>query len=222
MSITVPTIRQQVADMRLAAAAAPPQEVMAVFAREQAIYAAAGTPPGVAEIGTQLADVDLLDTHGAPTTLYAGLGDGPSVLVLYRGSWCPYCNLTLRTYQATLRPALVARGIRLIALSPQLPDGSLSMQEKQDLTFTVLSDPGNQVAAQLGVLTAPSKEVRATQVALGLDLEAVNADGTTTILMPTTVVLDGDHRLRWIDVHPDYTTRSESAEVLAALDAAGL
>ncbi len=54
---------------------------------------------------------------------------------------------------------------------------------------------------------------------LGLDLEAINADGTTSVPMPTTLILDPDLTVRWVDVHPDYPTRSEPAAILAALDA---
>ena len=46
-------------------------------------------------------------------------------------------------------PELDARGVALIAVSPQKPDGALSMQEKNELSFTVLSDPGNKVASIL-------------------------------------------------------------------------
>jgi hypothetical protein len=86
-------------------------------------------------------------------------------------------------------------------------------------TFTVLSDPANQVAKAIGILTAPSAEALAAQLELGLDLTAVNADGTTGLPMPTTIILDADHVVCWRDVHPDYTTRSEPDQILAALDA---
>jgi peroxiredoxin len=141
------------------------------------------------------------------------------VLVFYRGAWCPYCNIALNAYQAELLGELDRRGVALLAVSPQTPDGSLSMQEKNDLGFAVLSDPGNSLARSVGILTAPSQEARAAQLQLGLDLEAVNADGTTAIPMPTVLILDPDLTVRWVDVHPDYTTRSEAAEILAALDA---
>jgi AhpC/TSA family len=84
-----------------------------------------------------------------------------------------------------LVPALAERGIGLVAISPQGPDGSLSTKESKELTFTVLSDPGDQVARQLGILTAPSDGTRAAQLELGLDLPQVNADGTTGLPMPT-------------------------------------
>jgi peroxiredoxin len=60
------------------------------------------------------------------------------------GGWCPYCNIALRTYQAQLVPALAERGIGLVAISPQAPDGSLSTKESKELTFTVLSDPATR------------------------------------------------------------------------------
>ena len=145
------------------------------------------------------------------------LGGKPAVIVFYRGGWCPYCNITLRAYQAQLVPALAERGIGLVAISPQAPDGSLSAKESKELTFTVLSDPGNQIAGQLGILTAPSDGTRAGQLQLGLDLTQVNADGTTGLPMPTVVIADADGVIRWIDVHPDYTTMAEPGQVLQAV-----
>jgi peroxiredoxin len=110
--------------------------------------------------------------------------------------------------------------VALVAISPQAPDGSLSMRQKNELTFTVLSDPGNQVARAAGVLSAPSAQARAAQLRLGLDLATVNADGTAGVPMPTTIITGADHVVGWVDVHPDYTTRSEPAQILAALDGA--
>ncbi len=213
------TIAQQVSNLVETMAAQPPNEVMGAFTREQAGLATKGVPEGVIEVGATLPDAELIDPRGTTTTLFEALGDQMSVLVFYRGGWCPYCNITLNTYQAELIPELARRGVALIAISPQAPDGSLSTQEKNDLSFTVLSDPANQVAKTVGILTAPSSEVRAAQLELGLDLTVVNADGTTGLPMPTTVIVDDDHVVRWRDVHPDYTTRSEPNQILAALDA---
>jgi peroxiredoxin len=190
------------------------------FTREQAALAAAGAPRELFPLGVPIPDAELLDVHAAKTTLYAEIAARPAVVVLYRGAWCPYCNLTLRTYQQELLPRLLERGAVLIAISPQKPDGSLSMQEKNALEFPVLSDPGNAIARALGVLTGPSAEVLAAQREHGLDLTETNADSTTELPMPTTVVLDARGRLRWLDVHPDYTTRAEPDAILEALERA--
>jgi len=213
------TIAQQVSTLVETLAAQPPNEVMGAFTREQAELAAKGAPDGVMEVGAKLPDAEMLDPHGAVTTLYEALGDEVAVLVFYRGGWCPYCNIALNAYQANLVPDLARRGVALVAVSPQAPDGSLGTTEKNNLTFAVLSDPANQVARAVGILTAPSAEARAAQLELGLDLAAVNADGTTGLPMPTTVILGPEHAVRWVDVHPDYTSRSEPVQILAALDA---
>ena len=215
--ITTSTIAGQVAGHHRASAGQLPAEIVEAFAAEQRDLAAAGNPSGVAEPGSRLPDGELLDVGGQPATLAQNLGGKPAVIVFYRGGWCPYCNIALRTYQAQLVPALAERGIGLVAIGPEAPDGSLSTRESKELTFTVLSDPGNQIAGQLGILTAPSDGTRAAQLQLGLDLTQVNADGTTGLPMPTVVIADADGVIRWIDVHPDYTTRTEPGQVLQAV-----
>jgi peroxiredoxin len=211
------TIAERVAELHAARAARSPNETMSAFAREQAALAASALPR-IAPAGTVLPDAELLDVHGTATTLSAVVGAGTSVLVLYRGAWCPYCNIALSAYQEQLLPELTRRGVQLVAVSPQKPDGSLTMQQKNDLTFTVVSDPGNTIAGRLGILTGPSAEARAAQLQHGLDLASVNADGTVTLPMPATLILDAARTVRWIDVHPDYSTRTEPQQVIDALD----
>lgn len=105
----------------------------------------------------------------------------------------------------------------MIAVSPQRPDGSLTMAQTNDLSYDVLSDPGNHIGRALGIVTRPTDRVQHAQASLGLDLTEVNADGTRDILMPTVAIVDAEGVLRWIDVHPNYVTRSEPARILEAL-----
>ena len=216
MTITS-TIAEQVASYHRASAGQLPAEIAEAFAAEPRDLAAAGQPSGVAQPGTPVPDGNLLDVAGQPTTLADTLAGQPAVIVFYRGGWCPYCNIALRTYQAELVPALATRGISLIAISPQTADGSLSSKETKELTFTVLSDPGNLLARQLGILTAPGDGVRRAQLQIGLDLTQVNADGTTGLPMPTVIIADAAGTIRWIDVHRDYTTRTEPEQILQAI-----
>ena len=211
------TIAEQVDGYHQATAGQLPTEIAEAFAAEQRDLAAAGNPSGVAQPGTALPDGNLLDVAGQPATLAGTLAGKPAVIVFYRGAWCPYCSIALRTYQAQLVPALAERGISLIAISPQTADGSLATKETKELTFTVLSDPGNQLARQLGILTAPGEGVRQAQLQLGLDVRQVNADGTTGLPMPTVIIADAAGTIRWIDVHRDYTTRTEPEQVLRAI-----
>ncbi|MCV7208845.1 peroxiredoxin-like family protein [Mycolicibacterium canariasense] len=219
MTTHTPTISEQAHAVAAGSAARLPADVVSAFTAEQAALEARGVPLDVVAAGTGMPDGELLDVHGAPTSL-TRLRDGrPAVVVFYRGAWCPYCNIALRTYQSELVPALSERGVELIAISPQKPDGSLTSAESNDLSYSVASDPGNQIATALGILTEPSPDTIAAQITLGLDLTEVNADGGKALPMPTVVVLDAAGIIRWIDVHPNYTTRSEVPDILAAVDA---
>ncbi|MCC2269409.1 AhpC/TSA family protein [Streptomyces sp. CT1-17] len=178
---------------------------------------AAGVPDAVLEAGSVMPDARLLDVRGDAVTLEQARAGRPAVVVFYRGAWCPYCNVALRTYQRELAAELDERGVALIAVSPQKPDGSLSVVEVNELSYTVLSDPGNQVGRALGIVTRPSDRVLGAQASLGLNVAGENADGTSDIVMPTVVIVDAAGVVRWIDVHPNYTTRTEPAQILAAL-----
>ncbi len=213
------TIADLVARLHNEATSQMPADMFATFQAEQARMRAYGVPPGAATVGDTIPDVELLDVHGNPTSFRAAQAGAAAVVVLYRGEWCPYCNIALRTYQEDLLPTLDDRGIKLIAISPQKPDRSLSTREKNELSFVVLSDPGNQVATALGVLTAHSDEVKEVQRAIGIDVAGSNLDGTHTVPIPTVAVIDSQATVRWIDIHPDYATRTEVEEILEGLKA---
>ena len=65
------------------------------------------------------------------------LAKGPLLISFYRGEWCPYCNMAIKALQDSL-PAIKAKGVTLVAISPELPNQSLTMQEKHELQFPVL------------------------------------------------------------------------------------
>jgi len=197
-------------------------DLSAVFDAEQSALRSAGVPSSVVGVGDQVPDADLLTPTGAATTLVGELGGAPAVVVFYRGAWCPYCNLTLRTYQQELLPELQERGTRLIAVSPQTPEGSEQAVANGALEFPVLSDPENALAGRLVIVTAPSAEARAAHTELGFDVADSNADHTAQIPFPSVVVVDAAGVVRFVDVKVDYTERTEVATVLAAVDRAAL
>ncbi|MGW3999309.1 peroxiredoxin-like family protein [Amycolatopsis sp. NPDC004772] len=163
-----------------------------------------------AEVGAKIEDFTLPGADGTSTSLGELVAEGPAVLVFYRGQWCPYCNLTLRTYQQELLPELAKSGARLAAISPQKPDGAVP-----DLAFPVLSDVGSTVARGLGLSYPVSDVVREAMKTLGTDLEEVN--GSWELVHPAVVVVGRDRMIRYIDVHPDFVTRTEPADILKAL-----
>uniref|UniRef100_A0A942YEL7 thioredoxin-dependent peroxiredoxin n=1 Tax=Neobacillus citreus TaxID=2833578 RepID=A0A942YEL7_9BACI len=217
--MTTQTIQAQVDAFNEGFTAQIGPELAAVFADEQADLRAAGAPAGALEVGAPAPDADLLTPSGSTTSLSATRDGAPAVLVFYRGAWCPYCNLTLRTYQQDLLPALEARGVRLVAVSPQTPEGSEQAIANGALAFPVLSDPDNVLAGRFGIVTAPSAEAREAHTALGFDVADSNADATAAIPFPSVYVLDADGVVRFADVHVDYTTRTEVGTITAAVDA---
>ena len=93
------------------------------------------------------------------------LAHGPVVVTFYRGEWCPYCNLQLRAMQQAL-PEITASGATLVAISPQAPDHALTMTEKHELAFPVLSDLDQSVSESYKVRFDLTGELEDLQVNL--------------------------------------------------------
>ena len=194
-------------------------ELSAVFDAEQRGLREAGVPEDAIAVGDQVVDATLLTPAGDEVSLAETIGESAAVLVFYRGAWCPYCNLTLQTYQAELLPRLRERGVALVAVSPQTPEGSERSVANGGLEFPVLSDPGNVLVRALGIQTEPVAAARAVHSGLGFDVADSNADATADVPFPTVLVVDRDGKVVFADVHVDYTTRTEVDQVVAAVDA---
>jgi len=211
------TIAEQTEQVKTAAAQQLPTEVVAAFASDQAALAAGGVPDGAVAVGDTIPAFALPDAAGRTRTFEELAADGPVVLVFYRGGWCPYCNVALRTYQRELLPQLGAYSARLVAISPETPDESLSTQEKAELEYTVLSDAGAELAGSLGITFEPSEAGLAAQRELGVDIRDRRPDQGSVLPMPTVLIVDPDRVVRFVDIHPDYTGRTEIREILEAL-----
>lgn len=181
------------------------EELRANFALEKAV----GT-------GDEAPDFSLPDVQGNPVSLSALLQCGPVVVTFYRGGWCPYCNIQLRAYQAIL-PQMAALGARLVAVSPQLPDGSLTTAETNALTFDVLSDAGNSVARRFGLVYALPEDLRDALRSNNKALPAINGDGSWELPVPATYVIASDGHIAHASIEVDYRKRLEPDAILTAL-----
>jgi len=138
-------------------------------------------------------------------------------MTFYRGQWCPYCHLALRAYQQAL-PHMQARGASLVAISPQTPDHSRALAEKLELTFALLSDRGNQVARQFGLVFTIDEAVRQAHKQVCADLPAFNGDNSWELPMAGTFLLDQSRTVRLAFVHPDFTRRLDPSVIIAWLN----
>ena len=171
-----------------------------------------------AKAGDLFPAVTLKDQTGADIDLGALYADERLVVTFYRGGWCPYCNLELRAYQQRLAE-IEALGARLIAVSPETPDNTLSTAEKNDLAFTVISDAKGALAEALGVRFELSPAIRDLYIKFGHDLPLQNADDRWSLPMPATFVVDKGGRIVHAFVDPDYRKRLDLSVVIATLRA---
>lgn len=194
-----------------------PLEIREIMARSAATLAAGGQADRAVAVGEAAPSFTLPSATGRIITLAGCLAEGPVVLTFYRGAWCPYCNLTLHALQQA-HAAIKARGAQLIAISPQIPDESLSLAEKHQLGFDVLSDIGCATATEYGLSFDIGEELAGVYDRLGFEMERVNAGHARTLPLPATFVIAPDGTIAWAFVDTDYTKRAEPADILAALD----
>ena len=168
------------------------------------------------KVGDRVADFTLPNALGNSVSLFARLAQGPVVLVFYGGGWCPYCNFQLRAMQSELAE-IQALGANLMAISPQPPDVSLLTQEKNALTFDVLSDAGSKVIREWHLAYELSDVLRAHFVKAGYDLPAIDGHGDWVLPISATYVIKPDRTVAWARVDEDHMVRPEVAEVLDAL-----
>jgi peroxiredoxin len=167
-------------------------------------------------MGDQAPNFTLTNQTGEEVSLEALLEQGPVVLLWYRGGWCPYCNLTLAAYQERLDD-IRAAGATLVALTPELPDRSIGTAEKEGLDFQVLSDVGNEVAREYGVVFELTEGVQASyEKAFGLS--EVNGDDSGELPLAATYVIDQSGTIRWAFLDADYRNRAEPGDVVAVLE----
>lgn len=114
-------------------------------------------------------------------------------------------------------PEINDLGAELVAISPELPDNTLSMEEKNGITFQVLSDLGNTYARQCGLVFTLAEELRPIYKDWGADLPANNGDDTFELPLPATYVVDQQSKIILSFVDTDYTKRLEPSAILDAL-----
>lgn len=141
------------------------------------------------------------------------------MISFYRGVWCPYCNMELQALQEVL-PQFEALGAKLVAISPQNPVNSRKSVRQNNLTFPILSDPHNDVAAAFGLRFDMQDYLIELYKSLKNDLPAFNGDPSWALPMPARYVVGQDGVILYAEVNPDYTRRPEPEDMLPALRAA--
>ncbi|MEM9006863.1 MAG: peroxiredoxin-like family protein [Cyanobacteria bacterium P01_F01_bin.86] len=193
-----------------------PDDVKTAMAKAGDDIAQLGIEDRSLKVGDKIPAIKLPNAVGATVTVQDLLKQGPIVITFYRGGWCPYCNLELRALQQAL-PTIQSHGASLVAIAPETPDNSLSTQEKDELTFEVLSDVGNVVAREFGLVFALPEYLRPVYKALGIDVAAHNGDETFELPVPATYVVNTDGTIIHAFINVDYTQREDPEKIVAVL-----
>lgn len=144
------------------------------------------------------------------------LKSGKMIIAFYRGSWCPYCNLELKALQENLSK-INDKKASLVAISPQSPDNSLSIIEKHNLTFEVLTDKDNTFAKQLGIVFELQDFVLPFYNALGINLVDFNKNNDNSLPIPAVFVVNQDGKIMYKFADANYMNRIDIDQLINTL-----
>ncbi|MGI4814842.1 MAG: peroxiredoxin-like family protein [Janthinobacterium lividum] len=195
-----------------------PHEIHEPMHRATHELIASGAADKALKVGAKAPAFTLDDPDGHAVSSADLLTQGPLVVTFYRGVWCPYCNMDLQAIEAAL-PEITKRRAKLVAISPQTAPNSRRSQRENKLTFPILSDPRNDVAAAFGLrFTLPEYLKDLYKNAFKNDLALVNGDPSWTLPMPARFVIAQDGTIVYAEVNPDYTRRPDPESLIPALD----
>jgi len=169
------------------------------------------------QVGDSAKDFTLPNAVGNNVSLDEVLSNNDfAVVSFYRGAWCAYCNLELKALQEK-NDELKALGAKLVAISPQSPDASLTTKEKNELTFEVLSDTNNDIAKEYGLVFSLAEELRPIYLSFGINIPENNDDDSYEIPMPATYVINKNKEILFSFIDEDYTKRCEPQDIIDAI-----
>lgn len=161
-------------------------------------------------------DFELKDPAGKSFKLTEAISKGPVILAFYRGGWCPFCNKQLHDLQMHLRE-FKKLGAELVAISPQSPEKTEWTETKNQLTFTVLSDPDNAVAKKYHLVYRVGSATKNMYRIMGVDLEKSNASSVAELPVPATYLINTDGKIVYHFVDENIQSRATAEAILDAL-----
>jgi peroxiredoxin len=167
-------------------------------------------------VGDVAPNFTLPNALGGTTTLSNLLNEGPVVLIWYRGEWCPYCNIYLKDIQDHAKD-FKKIGAQIVAISPEVADNSVAMQDKLDLEFHVLSDEGSKTAKDYGVIYELPPKI-ANYLNNAFDLKTANNDDGNTLPLSASYVINPNGEITYAFLDADYRKRAETEVLLKEVE----
>ncbi len=210
-------LNKRIEDMQKEMLSGIPEETLETIMTENKKIIMSRIEEGALKAGQKIPEFRLNNHLNGTVHSAELLGKGPLIISFYRGSWCPYCNLELNALQA-YNDKFREQGARLVAVTPELPDGTLSSIEKHDLSFQVLTDIENRLAEKFGLVFTLSEKLKEVYKGFGFDLEKSNGNNKWQLPIPATYIVRPDGVIEYAFVNADYTKRLEPETILARLE----
>ncbi len=170
-------------------------------------------PTGLA-VGEHAPAVTLKDADNADVKLASVYAKGPTVVVFYRGDWCPFCAGQLKDWQSHL-DALEKAGGTLVAISLENKEHADKTIEKGSLTFRVLRDATGDAVRKFKVAFTVDPATQEKYKGFGVNLPDRDSTGDWQLPITSTYIIapDGTIAYAWND--PDYRKRAKAEDVIA-------
>jgi peroxiredoxin len=193
-----------------------PAATLEVHARVIVELKAQGLAAKSLPVGAKPQQFTLPDHNGRLFSSADLLSRGRLILCFFRGRWDPFCCGQMEAMNRVL-PEIDSAGASLVAISPQTVKQSFFMVDQHKLRFPLLSDSGNQVARQFGLVYRVPEEQQAIYRRAFINLPFVNGDESWELPIPATYILDRDGTVLFASVNEDYIERAEPGEILRRL-----
>ena len=167
------------------------------------------------KVGDVMPLVTVRTAAGNPRSIGPAPLEKPTILVFYRGGWCPYCNRHMGALKE-VEPDLLKLGYSLLFLSPDRPELLYSSLKDPTVRYTLLSDASMEAASAYHVAFHVDDAGMAQYKSFGVDLEAASGQTHHLLPVPAVFIMDRAGVIRFVHANPDFTTRIEPAELLQA------
>ena len=172
-------------------------------------------PKGLAK-GSKAPAVDLT-IDGEKVALADLYKDQKIAVIFYRGHWCPSCNKHLAEFAARAKD-LEAKGVKLIAITPEIQESVEKTKEKTGADFTIVSDMDGTLLAAFDVdYKVTDAYADKVNEKLKVSIAKNNAIGEAQLPVPATYVIDTDGIIVYSHFNPNYGQRASIDDILAAL-----
>lgn len=163
--------------------------------------------------GDIVPNLKLLDNNNNLRSLSEFMHHDFLILNFYRGGWCPYCNLELRSYQ-NLRQDFISAGADIIAISPEKPEIALDTSIKNSISFPVLSDINATMMKAMGIAFTLNDALKKEYVNFGIDLTTRHNNYNFELPVPAIYVINKDFEIVFRYFEENHMTRLEPKELI--------